>query len=40
MEIKKQNQKQAQKQPKITLPVISLSNDEMSQVSGGTVKVA
>lgn len=35
METKKQNHKQAQIQPKINLAVVSLSNNEMSQVTGG-----
>lgn len=39
MATKKQSQKQAHIQPNIALPLVSLSNDEMSQVSGGTVKL-
>lgn len=38
METKK-DKKQAQIQPKITLPVVSLNNDQMSQVTGGGVSL-
>lgn len=39
METKKPDKKQAQIQPKITLPVVSLSNCEMSQISGGGIRL-
>lgn len=39
METKKQNNKQALLQFKITLPVVSLSDEQMSQFSGGTVRL-
>lgn len=40
MEVKKQDKKQAKTQPLTNLPVVALTDEDMSSVSGGGVLIS